>query len=361
VDSDELVKQGEEYGGFSPAAYGAPAGYQAPAYDAAPALPVQAQQFRPLSTGEVLDRTFSLYRQRFWLFAGIGMLPAGILVLSGAIRLLYTTLTHQSDVLRPGLPGAQSAAAMSSLLLMQVYLLPATVLFLIAYGVSHAATVDAVNRLGQGAAASVRIAYDQVRGRWVRWCGIVLRQFWSMVWPVLPGLVLLAVTAGMIALPSGRNNMLLAGGVVLLATAFMVAGSVLGIINFIRNTLAVAAGVSENLGVNAAMRRSKMLTAGHKGRLFLAWLLVYALQMVVAAVQMPLLFAAMTLRGGAFVAVQAVVMLVQFVAVALVTPVASIAFTLFYIDERVRREGLDIELLMRRTLPGSAIAHAPEV
>ena len=43
---------------------------------------------RPLSLGELLDRTFSLYKKHFWLFVGIMaipsafMIPANILILS---------------------------------------------------------------------------------------------------------------------------------------------------------------------------------------------------------------------------------------------------------------------------------------
>ena len=108
--------------------------------------------------------------------------------------------------------------------------------------------------------------------------------------------------------------------------------------------------------MNAAMRRSKALVAGRKGRIFLALLMVYALQMVVGAVQLPLAIAATATRGGQHVATQALLLVVQFVTVALIAPVASIAFTFFYIDERVRREGLDIELMMQRSFAGIAPA-----
>ena len=35
-------------------------------------------ELRPLSLGEVLDRTFAIYRSRFWLFAGIAMTAAAV-------------------------------------------------------------------------------------------------------------------------------------------------------------------------------------------------------------------------------------------------------------------------------------------
>jgi hypothetical protein len=315
--------------------------------------PIAAPQFRPLSTGEVLDRSFALYRQRFWLFVGIGMVPAAVLLLTSAGRLIFLAATHRMSLIQPAMIGQRLPATnlYGTILLAQAYFIPTFLLFLVAYGISHAATVDAVNRIGQGMAASVSEAYGEVRGRWLRWCGITLRQYWSLAWPALPGLVLLFGSIGFMAMPGTQRNPLLLASVAILAWMLMMAGLVLGVIGFIRNMLAIPASVSENIGVNAAMRRSKMLVAGRKGRIFLALLLFYALELVVAGVQAPLLFAAMSLRGGALIGVQAVMMLVQFVSVALVSPVASIVFTLFYIDERVRREGFDIELLMQRTLP----------
>ena len=34
-----------------------------------------ALDLRPLSLGEILDRSFSLYRENFWLFVGIVAIP----------------------------------------------------------------------------------------------------------------------------------------------------------------------------------------------------------------------------------------------------------------------------------------------
>src|SRR5579875_3627754 len=40
--------------------------------------PTRQFELRPLSLGEILDRTFALYRSRFWLFAGISMIAAAV-------------------------------------------------------------------------------------------------------------------------------------------------------------------------------------------------------------------------------------------------------------------------------------------
>jgi len=40
---------------------------------------------RPMSLGEVLDRTFSLYKRNFWLFAGIVSLPYLLLLVINVV------------------------------------------------------------------------------------------------------------------------------------------------------------------------------------------------------------------------------------------------------------------------------------
>ncbi len=340
------------YSGFSPAAYGAPAPHVP-----LPGMP-PAPMLRPLSTGEVLDRTFAMYRQRFWLFVGIGGLPAVTVLLSSIARLVYLALTHRTVTFKPGATPDALGNAMGTAVLLQVYFLPATVLFLMAYGISHAATVDAVARVSRGLPVTAASAYDNVRSHWLRWTGIILRQFWSFLWPMLPGVAILFAAIG---LPSLRSRPPVLALLFLGVWCLFMAAVVYGVLNFIRNALAMPAGVQENLGVNAALRRSRMLVAGRKGRIFLALLLVYALQMVVGAIQLPLVMLATTTRGAEHIVLQALELLVQFLTVALITPIASIAFCYFYTDERVRREGFDIEIMMQRSFASSAPAQATEL
>jgi hypothetical protein len=41
---------------------------------------------RPMSTGELLDRTFNLYRNSFVLFAGIAVLPPSLMLVVNLIQ-----------------------------------------------------------------------------------------------------------------------------------------------------------------------------------------------------------------------------------------------------------------------------------
>ncbi len=336
------MTQHDGYGGFSPTAYGAPAPYApSPTQPTAP-----APHMRPLSTGEVLDRTFALYRRHFWLFAGLGTLPAIMTTFISILRMVYLAVSHRSDVVQPGMPAQAAADAMATLLKMQVYLIPSMVLFLIAFGIAHAATVESVSRISRGVPVNAKEAYDHVRGRWLRWTGITLRQFWSLGWPMIPGIALIF---GSIAIPAVRGNPVLVGMLFLTAMMLITGATVWGAINYIRNALAVPAALQEDLGVSASLRRSHALVAGRKGRIFMALLLAYALQMVAGGIQLPFVMLAGTTHGAEHIILQATYLLVAFVTITLITPVASIALCLFYVDERVRREGYDIELMMQRS------------
>ena len=59
---------------------------------------------RPMSLGEVLDRTFSLYRNHFWLFAGIMSLPLLLLLIfqTGMTALQYAGVNAATAGRAPG-------------------------------------------------------------------------------------------------------------------------------------------------------------------------------------------------------------------------------------------------------------------
>ena len=59
---------------------------------------------RPMTLGEVLDRTFSLYKENFWLFAGIVAIPCLLLVFASLLSSSTSTATVaiHTDALPPG-------------------------------------------------------------------------------------------------------------------------------------------------------------------------------------------------------------------------------------------------------------------
>ncbi len=290
---------------------------------------------RPLSLGEILDRSFAVYRANFWLFIGIGSLSAVVQLIANAIQLVifHGIVPNQPQVqlhLRYQVLGRQIGGGITGLL---VFLISA---------LTQAATVWALSEVYLGRRTTIAASIRAVIGRWLRFLGIGLWQGWSAIWlPLLvagPGFFLLLG-------PARVRSAWIGGALVFLG---MTAAVVFGVIAFLRNSLAVQAAVLEHLNVRAAMRRSKVLAAGAKGRLFVVYLIAWCLFMVAGILEMPLsllvVFGAM--RGEQHVVAQGVMLLVNFVAHSAVVPVLMIGLSLVYFDQRVRQDGLDLLLML---------------
>jgi hypothetical protein len=293
-------------------------------------------ELRPLTTGEILDRTFYLYRSNFWLYVGLASIAAGVNVLASIGRLAYLHFKGVPDTS----PGA--------VLVGSVFSIVGLILYFVVYNVTHAATVSAVSSIYLGEQTSMGKAIDAVKGHWLQYCLIALWQSWSAGWIFALMIVPVAVMAGL-----GIRNL---NGLVALLVFSAFGGLIYGLIAYIRNSLAIPASVMENLDVRRAMRRSKQLVAGRKGRIFLLLLLLFALYCVAGALQFPFALMLLRSRSAEHVAAQFITLLVAFLSGSLIGPVASIALTLFYIDERVRREAFDIEFLMNKTSPVAGAA-----
>ena len=313
-------------------------GYAAPAVPPAPAKaqPVAMYELRPLSTGEILDRTFSLYRRRFWLYCGLAALAAALSTVLQLCRFIIL-----------GVPGrGGSAQDPKTLIVGGLATMVTLVLYLLAYSITQAATISAVSSVYLGHDTSMGKALKVVRHKWWRYILIALWQGWSATWVFLllffPAIILM-----------GLNVSGLAGlGVVLVFLSL--GGLVYGVIAYIRNSLAVPASVFEGLKVRTAMRRSKTLAAGRKGSIFLLMVLLYVLSLVAGGLQIPVVILLLSSEPGKRFLGQGMSLAAAFVTNSLIGPVGAIALCLFYFDQRVRKEGFDIEALMDPTL-GSGV------
>ncbi len=310
-------------------------------------LPSSAARFdlRPLSTGELLDRTFQLYRSRFALFAGLAVLPAAVSVAMQAVRLGYSS--HQSLQIHTG----------SNLVKVQVITASLFVVYwifsLLLYGITQAATTWAVSTVYLGESAVLKAAYETALRHWFRYTLIVLRQIWAGFW--LP-IVLFAAGVGVGIARRGATGATVIAGTLFFAAFVSLAYAIWA---YIRVSLAIPAAVMESLQVNASIRRSKQLLVTRKVRVFLLIVLLCALYFVIGAIQMPLAVIALRARGGEAFLTNAISLTIGFLARTLVGPVGAIAVCLFYIDERVRREGFDIEWMMSRIAPATGAANDP--
>lgn len=289
---------------------------------------------RPLSTGEILDRTFQLYRSRFALFAGLAVLPAAVNFVGSAIGVLFMRTEH---LMRNGRSMSLPVQSATSLTITGVTFL----VFFVVNGLTLAATTWAVAEIYLGKAASIRTAWQSATAHWFRYICVVLRQYWSVLWlPMVGGAVL-----GLVFVVPGAVGKAVLGVVagLLLFGSFLYA-----IYAAIRVSLAIPAAVIESMKANAAVRRSMDLLTERKVRIFLLWLLAFAMGMIIGVIISPLQFLAVRAQGGERYLLQMAYLTGIFFSRLLVVPVAAIGLCLFYFDERVRHEGFDIEFLMQR-------------
>jgi hypothetical protein len=286
-----------------------------------PEASLDAMELRPLSTGEILDRTFTLYRRNFLLFLGISAIPH-VLVL--VLNLLRVSLTFSGSALSrvtmhpggavtttpPGMPSLNGIMAGA------VIGLSVVVVSLIAYLLSQGGTVFAVSEIYLGRTITIAESFRRVSGELLNLFGVVM----------LNGL---ATLAGFICL------------------------FIPGVYILCRLIVCVPAALVENIGARDSLERSYELTRDNAGRAFVILLLYFAVSiaaaglfawpfaiiMVVVAQKDPsqmILWLQLTTVGS-------------FLANVLVTPILTIASAILYYDLRVRKEAFDIQLMMNPT------------
>jgi hypothetical protein len=311
---------------------------------------VPMYQLRPLSIGEVLDRTFSLYRRRFWLYCGISAISASLL---GILQ-----ITEQMFMGPAGFARRAAEATPDFLptkLAVYGFLGSAgtLLLYLVAYAVTQAATASAVTTIYLGHDTSISKALKVAGRKWWRYIFIALWQGWSSIWIfvvlLIPAIILMAT----------KVDFLIGLGVIL--TFVGILSLAYGVVAYLRNSLAVPASVFEGLSVRKSMRRSKTLAKGRVGPLFLLGLMMSVLGLVAGMLQTPfaLMMVAFTSKPGLHLLSEALTVLITFITGAVVAPIRSIALCLFYIDQRVRQEGFDLEAMMDPTIGSGTQSRVP--
>ncbi len=274
---------------------------------------------RPLSIGQLLDRTFSLYRRNFLLFAGISALPH-LLVL--ALQLVQVILMPaKMGVARPTVQEFQGASPVFTTVGVGGIILLALVgiiVYFVAYLFSQGATVYAVSELYLGRATTIGQSLSRVRGELGSLFGVIL----------LNGLV------------TGLCFLLLI---------------IPGIYMACRLCVCIPAALLENLGPRDSLERSYELTKDNAGRAFLI-LLLYVVILYASLLLFDIPFEIgiqSAAHDPSMLRVWTVLLQVgNFIATVLVTPVFTIATSIFYFDLRVRKEAFDLQLMMNPQTSG---------
>lgn len=307
-------------------------------------------QLRPLNLGEILDRTAQLYRRNFWLYIGTAALPLlfvlALAIPAGAIFVIPGIAT----------PGAweNTPSAVIAVALLCLVALP---IYLAVYVYSYAGITQATVSVHLGEKPTIRDTLKSVRPR-----------FWTYLWylilqGIMAALVPMAIAFALIAplvylMTSSGADM--ASRFVLGFLIFLVAVTAFGVMLWLifGYMLGMTACIVEKKTAWESLVRSWQLSKGTRGRIFVTYLLVIALAFAVSmalAIPMLIVIALVPSMGGsagvyspAFVIAEVVRVILDFATQVLLTPIIMIASVLFYYDQRIRKEGFDIEWMMQR-------------
>ncbi len=300
----------------------------------------------PLGLGELLDRTFSYFRKHFWLFAGIMVLPQGILV--GMQIIVQVFLSTVALPQNPQTPQAAMQAmhfALSAGLASMGILIP----YYIAYAMALGATTHALSEVYLGRTATIRDSFRVIRRRVGRILHVIISILLRAIGFVALGFILLGMVVGAITVIP-KSMILLVALMGLAAVLGFMALMVLMVIFLFRYSVAIPALVLEKISARQALKRSVALSKGYLWRLLLVGFLMVMIQMVLVSLcQAPFSVASFVImarggRPGLWLTIPSV--LLGGVGAAATAPLLMISFVIAYYDLRVRKEGFDLQLMM---------------
>ena len=305
---------------------------------------------RPSTLEEILDRTFQLYRNNFWLFLGIAALPLVLaLVLAVPIVAIFAI---------PGIAGRidDPAATIRVIAFMFAFVifLP---LYLGLYAFSIAGITQATIAIQRGEKLTIRAALKMVRPRfWTYLWYLLLQGIMAAIVPMCISGVLLGALIYLASHSGGGIASGLAFGLLMFLAETALFGVIVWLI--LSYAMGMAVCVVEKKTAWQSLMRSWSLSKGTRGRIFVLFLLLLVLSFVVLMISYLLalivILAATFLGTGKALAViglivAAIVYIVGIIGTQIaIVPVPWIALVLFYYDQRIRKEGYDIEWMMQQ-------------
>jgi hypothetical protein len=302
---------------------------------------------RPLTLGEILDRTAQLYRTNFLLFAGISAVNAGAALVLGLGQIGVQEFMRARHL-------TAHVTLVNALLVLVEFLL----LFILG-GMAVAANNRAVACVYMGRPATVRGAYKDVLPRTGRFAWLMTAITFLAGWPVallyagyFLTLYLFIKPASKAAIAAGGktdpSTMMLLGVITLAFLALMALALAYAVFMGLRYSLAVPASVVEEMTARKSIRRSIELSKGARGRIFMLLLLILVIALGLSLVAQIFFIAQIFKHHGVLSAgLRALQQVVQFFTNTVLGPMYAIGLTLFYYDQRVRKEGYDIEWMMQ--------------
>lgn len=306
---------------------------------------------RPMSTSQVLDRTFHLYRNNFVLFAGIAIITPALKLVS-----LLVQLQIFGPITMPQQPEAMTPQFMQALIVRGlVGMIVGSIVYLVGTALASSATAYAVSMVHLGKTTTIAEAYSKVKPIFGRIMGLLCTILFFTIGPLLLSyLLFIAVALSIVSFTKGGGGQAIL--VVAIIAGFLGFALFVGAIVWIffalcRYALAVPACTLENLGAMPSIRRSKFLTLGAKGGIFGIIFLTGLMTVILTYVlQLPALLASnsvvMTAKTHLSILATVWVYIADFLGGAIAGPIATIALVLVYYDQRVRKEAFDLQLMM---------------
>lgn len=269
-----------------------------------------AHRLRPMDVLQILDASVRMYRENFFSFLGISLIPTAPfhLTMLAATQFLYRTTALSETA--PGQPPTfdeMTGFVVACGIMMIILLLQMGIAMPIATG----ALTTAVSGRYLGRPVTVAEAYRPLR---------------RMIWPYLGTSLLLTLLYG---LGSLTLYILLA----VFWTWYMCTPCVM---------------VVEGVTGLAAMRRSRHLADGHYGRILGASIVLFLVYMVLNGALPQVLNLLLTSRTESPALAMAISQGVAMVITVILDPLWSILRIMFYYDLRIRKEGLDLAIASQR-------------
>ena len=311
------------------------------------------ENFRPSTLGEILDKTAQIFRRNFGLFVGIAAVPIGVMVAFAVVGVIVLFLVPGLSGLGTGNIGV-GPAAIAAVVIAILGILVAIPVYLGAYVYSSAGLTQAVVSSQFGEKLTIRGALASVRPRFWSYFGLTFLQGALVV--LVPGITAGGIIGALIFLMSQAGT---GASVALGFLAFLVGVAAFVAIVWLAlgYAMGMAVSVVEKKPAWDSFQRASQLTQGSRGRIFVLYLLLAVLSGVVsmvAYIPFVIVIFLITFLGkgshsatAAMAIAEVVYYVINLSLQILVAPVPRIALVLFYYDQRIRKEGFDIEMMMQ--------------
>jgi hypothetical protein len=305
---------------------------------------------RPLTLGEILDRTAELYRNHFVLFAGIFAPYAGAALVLNLLLIGLEVLLKNAHATNLAL-WVPLVAGFFEILILGIL-----------FGPVVASVSRAVAWVNMGQPATIRGAYQSTFSQLGRYLWLMTITFF-VVWTPLALLYgcffgVMAYNIKGFGTPGGiaaqqasmadPKTMLAIGMAALVFFILIFPVGAYTIVMGLRYALALPACVVENTPARASLRRAIDLSKGARGRIFVLGLLVGVIKIgLVGMTQIFTIVGIVKHHGEISATMSAISQVIGFFTNTFLGPIYATGVTLLYYDQRVRKEGFDIEWMMQ--------------